>query len=238
MATFNDFVQTELPLRPFVATDGTAGQTLVRSSNPLAPRELIWADGAGGGGGIGPTGPAGPTGPSGLGSILRNGTGAPPDSIGLDGDYYIDDSAYDMYFNQNGTYTVIFNFKGSVGGKRQIIVHQETAITSSLPRDFSIPMSKTLIVHALSVDVPCQVQAFETASRLDTNPYTFIADSSHLNDDGSTLMSDGTILRGRRYTILSNMDFPVPSIDQYFRISNLGTQPIDVTLTIDFLPIE
>lgn len=41
---FSDFVSTELPLRPFVSTDGVAGQTLVRSNNPLAPRELVWAD--------------------------------------------------------------------------------------------------------------------------------------------------------------------------------------------------
>ena len=48
MATFADFVQTELPLRPFVSTDGAAGQTLVRSTNPLAVRELVWADAAAG----------------------------------------------------------------------------------------------------------------------------------------------------------------------------------------------
>lgn len=41
---FQDFITTELPLRPFVSTDGLAGQTLVRSNNPLAPRELVWAD--------------------------------------------------------------------------------------------------------------------------------------------------------------------------------------------------
>lgn len=41
---FNDFITTELPLRPFVSTDGVAGQTLVRSNNPLAPREMVWAD--------------------------------------------------------------------------------------------------------------------------------------------------------------------------------------------------
>lgn len=43
MSGFNDFVQTELPLRPFVRTDGQEGQTLVRSNNPLAPREMVWA---------------------------------------------------------------------------------------------------------------------------------------------------------------------------------------------------
>lgn len=41
---FNDFVQIELPKRPFVNVDGAAGQMLVRSNNPLAPRELVWAD--------------------------------------------------------------------------------------------------------------------------------------------------------------------------------------------------
>lgn len=44
MPTFNDFVQTELPLRPFTATDGAAGQKLARSTNPLAARELVWVD--------------------------------------------------------------------------------------------------------------------------------------------------------------------------------------------------
>jgi hypothetical protein len=172
-----------------------------------------------------------------LGSTLYNGSGPPQDTLGSDGDYYIDDVAYDMYFKQTGTYSVIFNFKGSVGGKRKAITHTETAILPSAPRDFQIPMSKTVIIHLLSVDVACQVMAFETASRYDTNPFTFIATSDHLSDDGTMLMSDGTILRGRRYTILSNMDNP-PVIDQYFRIVNTGTTPIDVTLTIDFLPIE
>ena len=41
---FNDFVQIELPKRPFTEVDGLPGQTLVRSSNVLAPRELVWVD--------------------------------------------------------------------------------------------------------------------------------------------------------------------------------------------------
>ena len=41
---FNDFVQTELPLRPFTAADGQAGQVPVRSNNAQAARELIWVD--------------------------------------------------------------------------------------------------------------------------------------------------------------------------------------------------
>lgn len=44
MTGFTDFVTTELPKRPFTAGDGTPGQILVRSSNPLAVREMVWAD--------------------------------------------------------------------------------------------------------------------------------------------------------------------------------------------------
>jgi hypothetical protein len=44
MSGFNDFVSTELPKRPFTSGDGTAGQMLVRSTNPLAVREMVWAD--------------------------------------------------------------------------------------------------------------------------------------------------------------------------------------------------
>ncbi len=50
MATFEEFVQTELPKRPFCASDGLPGQVLTRSANPLAVRELVWADAPSGGG--------------------------------------------------------------------------------------------------------------------------------------------------------------------------------------------
>lgn len=41
---FNDFIQTELPKRPFTADDGSAGQVMVRSSNPLAAREMVFVE--------------------------------------------------------------------------------------------------------------------------------------------------------------------------------------------------
>jgi len=44
MAGFNDFIQTELPKRPFTNEDGVPGQLLARSTNLLAPREAIWID--------------------------------------------------------------------------------------------------------------------------------------------------------------------------------------------------
>jgi len=44
MSGFEDFVTVELPKRPFTSGDGLAGQALVRSNNPLAPRQCIWVD--------------------------------------------------------------------------------------------------------------------------------------------------------------------------------------------------
>lgn len=42
--TFADFVQTELPKRPFADVDGAPGQVLIRSDRPERPRELTWAN--------------------------------------------------------------------------------------------------------------------------------------------------------------------------------------------------
>lgn len=44
MTGFTDFVTVELPKRPFTEDDGAPGQTLVRSSNLAATRQLVWAD--------------------------------------------------------------------------------------------------------------------------------------------------------------------------------------------------
>lgn len=44
MTGFTDFVTTELPKRPYTEGDGLPGQIMVRSSNPLAVRQMVWAD--------------------------------------------------------------------------------------------------------------------------------------------------------------------------------------------------
>lgn len=44
MPTFEEFVQTELPKRPFADVDGAPGQVLARSNRPERPRELTWVD--------------------------------------------------------------------------------------------------------------------------------------------------------------------------------------------------
>lgn len=49
------------------------------------------------------------------GSTWRNGTGAPSDSLGANGDYYLDDATGDVYAKAAGTYTIVANIKGTPG---------------------------------------------------------------------------------------------------------------------------
>lgn len=53
-------------------------------------------------------GPAGATGAQGAagtpGSVWHNGTGVPADTVGADGDYYLDDGSGDVYVKAGGTW--------------------------------------------------------------------------------------------------------------------------------------
>lgn len=127
---------------------------------------------------------------------------------------------------------------GGDAGPRQTVVHRvETPVPGLSYADFTLEMGMTVLVYRLSVNVPCVVQVHETESRNDTNPFMFVATEDHLVDDGSTTLTDGTVIRGRRYHIWSNQDeVPVPKI--YFRILNPSEDPISVELNVNFKPIE
>lgn len=134
-----------------------------------------------------------------------------------------------------------FKAGGEGGGVRQTVTHFVNTIPAGSTADFALPLGRTIIVYSLAVDTSAKVEVFETMAAADTNPYTFIATPDHLMDDGSTLMSDGTILRGRRYNIFTNQESasdPTTSINIYFRVTNTDVVEKAVTLTIAFLPIE
>lgn len=127
-----------------------------------------------------------------------------------------------------------------VGGSspvRQTVTYATASIPVAGTVDFSIPLGRTALIYKLSVDTPCIVEAFETPLRDDTNQFKFVATSDHLEDDGSSLMTDGTVLRGRRYSILTNQE-PGPSMDIHFRVTNTDIVAKNVNLTLSFLPLE
>lgn len=63
-------------------------------------------------GGQGPQGPAGTP-----GSVWRDGTGAPSNSLGLNNDFYLNDSNGDVYKRAGGAYSLVTNIKGPQGAQ-------------------------------------------------------------------------------------------------------------------------
>lgn len=61
----------------------------------------------------GPPGAAGPAGAP--GAVWRNGSGAPSDSLGIDGDFYLDDATGNVYERSSGTYSIVANISGPAG---------------------------------------------------------------------------------------------------------------------------
>jgi hypothetical protein len=53
--------------------------------------------------------------PGAPGSVWREGSGAPVNSTGVDGDYYLDGSTGNVYLRSSGTYAVVANIKGTQG---------------------------------------------------------------------------------------------------------------------------
>lgn len=143
-------------------------------------------------------------------------------------------------FTKVGTWT---EFKGGGGGigTRQTVTQFIQSIPAGGTNEFVLPLGKTVLVFSLAVDTSCQVEAFSTINRDEPNPYLFVATVDHLEDDGSTLMTDGTVLRGRRYTFLVNLENagdPTTDINIYFRVTNTDIVEKGVNLNISFLPIE
>ena len=68
-------------------------------------------------GATGPAGgPAGPQGPAGVpGSVWRNGNGPPLDSLGNNGDYYLNDLTDNVYLRASSVYTIVANIGGAPG---------------------------------------------------------------------------------------------------------------------------
>jgi hypothetical protein len=135
-------------------------------------------------------------------------------------------------------------FKGGGGGGigvRQQVTHMTHGLLPGLPKTFSLPLGRCALLYNLEVDTSCKIEAFGTAAMDESNPYTFFATPDHLKDDGSTLMTDGTVLRGRRFSFLANMENagdPTTDINIYFKVTNTDTVEKGVNLTIAFLPIE
>lgn len=125
---------------------------------------------------------------------------------------------------------------GGGTGVRRTVSHDEANLQPQQQVTFSLALASTILVYSLHVSGPCIVEAFETAAMLDTNPYTFIATLDHMADDGTSLMSDGTVIKNRRYSILVNGD-AVINDNIYFRLTSTRAVTQSLNLSLTYAPL-
>lgn len=137
----------------------------------------------------------------------------------------------------NGSTWDFFVKGGDQTPKRQSVSHLLGNLAPGQKFSFILPLAKTSVILRLSVTRPVKITAWSTAARDEPNPYIFLATAGHLTDDGATLLSDGTILRSRQYSIFANLEDP-PSSNIYFDIESVDLASGSVSLDIIYLPIE
>lgn len=138
---------------------------------------------------------------------------------------------------EDGSWEELVLGSGSSSSQRQVVEYTSDEIAVNGFKVVEIALGKSVLIHKLSVSTPLKVEAFESPTLTDPNPYTFIPTSDHLEDDGTTLLANGDVVRNRRYSILTNQEEP-PSDKIYFRITNNTEIATATTLTIQFVVLE
>jgi hypothetical protein len=126
---------------------------------------------------------------------------------------------------------------GSSSASRTVTTYTTSVLPTNGVEDFVLPLGNSVMLLDMTLDQPVTVEAHDSPLRTNTNPYKFIATTGHLSDDGSTLMSDGTIVNNRRYALLANNESPKTG-NIYFRITNSSAIATAVKLSLTYLPIE
>ena len=154
--------------------------------------------------------------------------------------YVVETSLAYIYLNGSWQVFVTSGGGGSSGGlvalDRQTLTYTVPDLPASASVDFELLMgANTSIILTLTVSRPVKIQVWSTPDHTDTNPYTFIATSDHLLDDGSTLLSDGTILKQRNYSIFANLESP-PLPKVYATVTNVDG--VGGSVSVDLLYVE
>lgn len=99
--------------------------------------------------------------------------------------------------------------------------------------DFAMEMAKSVMLLEVKLNAyDIELTGWSDHTRSDLNPYTFISAQGMLSDEGITL-DDGKQVKHRRYALLSS-----DTNWQYFRFTNIGTQPSKPRLDVSYLILE
>lgn len=140
-----------------------------------------------------------------------------------------------IYGRQNGAWVEV-QASGTTG-KRLVAIQTFDNLASGAFEEFSLVLAPTAIVISLSVSRPVKITAYGTPEKLETNPYQFLATADHLIDDGSMLLSDGSVFRTRNFSIFANMEAEA-SDQMYFIMESVDDAEGPVTMTLTYLPME
>lgn len=206
----NDFyinTTTNRLFGPKTSTSWGAGVSLI---GPQGPQGATGATGPQGLQGIqGATGATGPQGPQGVaGSVWRNGSGAPANSLGVNGDYYLDTVNGNVFLRQSGTYTQVANiFNQNTGIAGILPTASLRANMNVLPSEFTFSRAGSGTYFNKQLNM---VEAVSNIPRFDIDPVT-----------GTPL---GILIESNATNILSNSNDFVSSSWNKNNISVSGNQ--------------
>lgn len=93
------------------------------------------------------------------------------------------------------------------------------------------------IVYELTVSRPVRIEVFARPEKDEPNPYTFLGTSSHLVDDGTVFLNDGSSYQSRQYSIFANLEDP-PKNRFYVTVTSVvaAAAALPVIITLWYYP--
>ncbi len=175
------------------------------------------------------------------GSVWRNGAGAPSNSLGVNGDYYLNDTNGDVYKRIGGIYSLQTNIKGADGSSGSTIIREDIVFTSSSltagsSQQSTVAIDKSYLLLKIITDKPARVRLYSTAA----------AQSADLSRPVETEVTPGEGVLFECVTALGLLTINLgpltngcnlettPTTNAFITVTNnsVTTQAIEVTLTV------
>ena len=141
-----------------------------------------------------------------------------------------------VYGRSNGAWTEVTSSGGN-GNTRLVSVTNISSLDSGSTQDAVLDIGPSCLVFKLTVSRVCKITIYGTPAKDEPNPYTFLATDTHLTDDGSMLLTDGSVFRTRNFSILANMEATVLS-SLYMQVDSVDDASGPIVVTITYYPLE
>lgn len=177
---------------------------------------------------------------SGQPTIWRDGNGVPDNSTGIDGDFWLNDIAGDIYRRVGGTYAVISNINAGLAQRISV-----SGTTNSIPylqtTGMLLPMAKTSALISIQTDYPAWVRIYGSLAErsgdvgrpIDADP----TPGSGVMFDGITTSGSPILWTSPVATFTSHENPPSTGVPIAITNTIAGTGQA-ITLTVRYLQLE